>query len=265
MEDNKKKSKQEPSGSTSMMFFVVLTIIFFVMKYSFYGDSTSTMIWSIIYMGMLIFGQFYINLLETNKRCGDGQWGIAFMVTLIPWLIIFGLLNLLLMAFPGWLIPFSNTFGYLVAKLSGINKVFIGILKKEPWGSAAKPLAEIYKDKSLLINQIGRGDSKFDEFWNTMEKGGLIDTSASEGGPTLDDLKKELKKLVELKFIVAEFIWYILTGALVTAASQNYLLGTQCSQSVSEMQKRNAQYQEQEKQRRADEQGNVQRVYTSYE
>jgi hypothetical protein len=48
-------------------------------------------------------------------------------VTLIPWLMLFGVLHLFLMIFPGWMAPFANTFGYLVAKLMVNAPVVLGI------------------------------------------------------------------------------------------------------------------------------------------
>ena len=51
-------------------------------------------------------------------------------MTLLPWIMIFCLLIILLLVFPGWLIPFSNTFGYGIAKIGGINKIFSEILSK---------------------------------------------------------------------------------------------------------------------------------------
>ena len=47
------------------------------------------------------------------------------MVTLIPWVIIFGILNVLLLQFPGWKAPFSNTIGYLIANIAGAKNLLI--------------------------------------------------------------------------------------------------------------------------------------------
>ena len=69
------------------------------------------------------------------------------------------------MLFPGWLIPFSNTFGYGIAKLGGLNNLLNKILKpQDATGNPklTKALADIYTDRSLLINEIGI--SNFDTF-----------------------------------------------------------------------------------------------------
>jgi len=43
--------------------------------------------------------------------------------------MIFGILNLLLLTLPGWLAPFSNTFGYAIAKLAGLSDLMNEILR----------------------------------------------------------------------------------------------------------------------------------------
>ena len=41
---------------------------------------------------------------------------------------------------------------------------------------------------------------------------------------------------------VSEYIWYMLTGTLVTSVSYNYVVNKGCSQSVKEMKKRRKAY-----------------------
>ncbi len=50
-----------------------------------------------------------------------------------------------------------------------------------------------------------------------------------------------------LKDIVAEYIWFMLTGTLVTSVGYNYIVNSGCSQDVKEMQKRHKDYEIQEK------------------
>ena len=58
---------------------------------------------------------------------------------------------------------------------------------------------------------------------------------------------KTLKQFIKLKTNVAEFIWYALTGILVTSFSYNYIPNSGCTQSAEEMEKRHNEYLEQEK------------------
>ena len=49
------------------------------------------------------------------------------------------------------------------------------------------------------------------------------------------ELKKRLFSLVQLKYSIAEYVWYILGGLLVTSVSFNYIVNTVCSMSADEM------------------------------
>ena len=103
--------------------------------------------------------------------------GLAIQATLVPWLLIFGGINLLLMMFPSWLSPFSNTIGYLFAYITGVNGFFKGILKnitstdKDPKRSdMLTALNNVYDDKSLLINSMT--NDTVEQWWQKMASGG---------------------------------------------------------------------------------------------
>ena len=98
-------------------------------------------------------------------------------------------------------------------------------------------------------------------WWENMTKGGLLQTGV--GTKHYD----ELMGYVKMKTEISEFIWYALTGTLVTSVSYNYILNSGCTQSVAEMEKRHDEYVEQEK-KMADEQQNKEdnkMVYKTYE
>ena len=48
--------------------------------------------------------------------------------TIIPWVLIFGVINIILIIFPGWISPFANTFGYGVMNLLGLKQLLSIIL-----------------------------------------------------------------------------------------------------------------------------------------
>ena len=143
--------------TASIIFFLILTLAYSIFKY--YTKSPSMLkIWTGIYFLVLIIVQFFINLGLTNEICGFTQYNTALTTTLVPWLFIFGLLNLFLMEFPSWLSPFSNTIGYVV--LNGLGKLIIGkgigdaliaILKKD---NTNKLLKKVYADPSMMVNDI---------------------------------------------------------------------------------------------------------------
>jgi len=251
--------------TASIIFFLILTLAYSIFKY--YTKSPSMLkIWTGIYFLVLIIVQFFINLGLTNEICGFTQYNVALTTTLVPWLFIFGLLNLLLMEFPSWLSPFSNTIGYLFAYITGINEFFKSIIKDRKTLNLGPQKAEmitainnVYEDKSLIINSMTIDN--LSEWWETMKKGGLLKSGVGERH------YDELMKYIKMKTEIAEFMWYSLTGVLVTSVSYNYILNSGCTQSVAEMEKRHDEFvqQEQEMAEAQQKKQDGQMIYKTYE
>ena len=231
------------SSLASFVYFVSLTSVYFFLKF-FSKTSKMVMIWTIVYFLILIVSQFFINTSISTNLCGTPQYVTILIVTIIPWVIMLGTIKMLLTVFPGWLSPFSNTFGYIITKIFGINDILNSILvenfdKKEQSDDvkiAAKALEHIYTDKSLLINEITQ--ENFNTFWTRMSKEGLFKDNIT------DELKEKLRSMVILKDTVSEYIWYILTGGLVTSVSYNYMVNSECVKSVKELEKNVAEAQD---------------------
>ena len=102
--------------SSSIVFFLVLTLVYFVFKYYTKSESTLKM-WTIIYFLVLIVVQFFINLGLTGEICGSSQYGMALRTTLLPWLMVFGTINLLLFIF-----IYADDFSILKDKFSNTSE-----------------------------------------------------------------------------------------------------------------------------------------------
>jgi|TARA_B110000967_G_scaffold195695_1_gene225482 hypothetical protein len=223
--------------SSSIIFFILFTLGYFITKY--YVD---TPVIGAIYFLTLIIVQFFINLQLTSDICNESQYGIAMTTTIFPWVFIFGILVILLKIFPNWLSPFSNTFGYLFTYITGVNEFLMEILKSKSTNSNSA-IEKIYENKSLLINSITL--ENISDWWKKMSDKNSGILKSNMGNEQSDNFKK-LEKFIRLKTNVAEFIWYILTGILVTSVSYNYILNSGCTQSAEEMEKRHNEYLEQE-------------------
>jgi len=253
-----------PNPSSALMWFFIITTIFFIAKYK--SPDKSTML-SGVYILLLVVGEFFVNLSLTDAMCGEKQWGTAFSITLVPWVIIFGLLKLMLNLFPGWKRPFSNTFGYGVALMSGLTSLVQQIFKSKGVGttpgSMNQALGYIYRDQSLLINEIGPEQEDFENFWTTMS--GAIKTGVNQDKTDKDSLYNKLYNKIRLKDITSEYVWYMLTGALVTSISYNYLVNIGCKHSAKEMIVRRNDYnkkvKEEEEKKKAQDKHKV--IYTS--
>jgi len=235
-----------PNPTSSITWFVLITTIYAFVDYntSKKKNNTSGGLWFGIYLFSVFITEFILNVALTASKCGSSQWGTAAMVTIIPWGLIFGSIQLLLFLFPGWLQPFSNTFGYAMALLAGINSTLEDILLANPKNNANTPtdgaiqeaLAHIYSDKSLLVNEITKDN--FDFFWKNMSgtfKAGVVNN---------EELKMDLYSFVVLKETVAKYLWYIFAGVLITSVSYNYIVSSKCNVSVKEMQKRQSEYEQ---------------------
>jgi len=177
----------------------------------------------------VILSQIFINLSLTNKVCGESQWGSVMLVTFIPWILIFGSLSLVINNFPGWLKPFSNTFGYFIISYK-LKNAFNSILKIN---NRTDDLEKIYnnsKNQNLIINEIPPNEDGFNNFINHLNKKKLLNSNIKNSSEEIIILKN----LIKLKNIISEFIWYILTGILTILVSYNYIINLKCSLSPEE-------------------------------
>lgn len=55
-------------------------------------------------------------------------------------------------------------------------------------------------------------------------------------------LMGQFKNMIKMKELISEYIWYLLSGLLVTSSSYNMIVNSNCNQSVNEMKKRHDQY-----------------------
>jgi len=155
------------SPASAMRWFAMVTTIYFPIKFY-----TRTRLILFVYLILIFLGCYSINLALSESLCGSYQFSSAFIYTLFPWAIVFGIMIMLLESFPGWLAPFSNTFGYFIAKMSGLPTLMQKIFKSSANSSGLdkstlQALANIYSDPSILINEVS--PSNFETFWSRMK------------------------------------------------------------------------------------------------
>ncbi len=228
-----------PNSNSSIISFLILTIVYFIIEYV--TKEKHSKIAAATYAVLLIGIQFAVNLSLTKELCGEPHLKTALIYTTIPWMLLFGILNIILIIFPGWLRPFSNTFGYFIVKALGKGDVLNSILKKpsDVSDDLKDALQEIYNNPFMLINEIPNPDDGIDQFVNQ-----LSDMQYSNEIPDdiPDDTKDELRQVVRLKLIISKLIWFLLTGLLTISTSYNYIVQSKCSSSIEEMEKRHSEY-----------------------
>ena len=133
---------------------------------------------TIIYVCVLIIGSYFINSTVSKAICNSEavRWSNILLATLLPWIIIFFSLFIILKIFPGWITPFSNTVGYVVISILGVENTLTAILNKNTGdsGDLAKAIANITHNKSNFINQIDINKATFLSFIGDLKKFGII-------------------------------------------------------------------------------------------
>lgn len=261
-----------PNPGISIVFFLIVTTVLLILKIVLLpsgtdiaafktGNPTTTIVY-IVYILLLFAGNYMINISITSQLCsGTPQWGTTFIVTFLPWILIFGIINIALVIFPGWLIPFSNTFGYFVVGFFGLKELFdskiishdddsrnVGRKSIDENIDVARALQKIYGNESLLINEIPRdGESEqekvdnFSKFFTTMIELNIFKRDSNKNGAQV-----ELYRLLKIKDIVAEYVWYILAGLLVSSITYNYIVNVGCDINSKQMSDAYRQYQQAE-------------------
>ena len=203
-----------------------MTLTYFIAKYYLVDrhmdqrGSTSTIL-VLTYLVFVIGTQLFSNISTTSILCnGTPQVTTALAYTLLPNILIFGSLIVLLKVFPGWRAPFSNTLGFALVYFMGVNDALTDLLATK----GSKLIQKICDDKAILINEMTHLNYKV--YLETMAKDGLL-VKNYQSLPAY----KSLWEMVGVKNAAADFVWYILTGALVISTTYNSILDISCSYS----------------------------------
>ena len=243
-----------PNPSTSVFTFFLITLFYFIAKYK-TPDSMATML-NIIYIIAIVSTQISINTALAKSVCNNTEsMNVGILSTIFPMLFIFGLLQMLLSIFPGWIEPFSNTFGYGITKLVGLHDLIKRLIRPVPNngnGNNNNKLIDavnsIYNDPSIFINQFNYQEKdEFNRTWNnSYSSGNGIFAQGAGSAPTVNQdgttnpgskLYQEFREMVKLKDIVGTFVWYILVGVIMTSKSYNYIISQPCSLNAAVAQK----------------------------
>ena len=231
-------STSTSTTGSSIAVFVVLTIFYTILRQVLgvkYKDPTAPKRLNIL-LGIYAIGFFIslytLNLQASKALCGTAQTGPVLIVSLLAFLLMFGILPLLFAFLPGWKAPFSNTIGYIAATIGGVEGIFQSMMATGP--SAGNPMLQKLQDnKSLMINEIT--PKNFDTFMKGLKKNKIIGDGAKK-------YYGKLYKLVALKDGLSEMMWYILVGILVIFTSSQALLEISCTKNAAAMLAKSAEW-----------------------
>jgi len=166
------------------------------------------------FFAIIVLFMYFANLAIIQSKCSSPM--PVFRATFLPWCLMFAPVLIALMMFPSWKTPFSNTFGYLVARIAGGNQALLTLLVPD------KPLQYVYEDPSLLLNQFTTAN--FETMFQSMKEI-MVD----------DAVKKEaLLQIIRLKEIISEWIWFLLAGSVAISSSYTILMNTECTKTAEQ-------------------------------
>ena len=236
-----------------------------------------------VYFVLVMVLQFIVNASIISSTCGGNiteNMGAAGVFTFLPWTLIFGILILILISYPGFKSAFSDVVGYYWVSTSA-NKIITELLvnpdvqnkidsadtktpqQKEALQSAADAIIKICGNTAILINQIV--PSNFESYW------GMLTPLMKEKYQTVNqetanqetiDIKNKLFDLVVTRDNVGESLWYIYTGILLTSIVQLKITTRGCVNNPKTMEQNYQKFLEKEKQSKQQQQLATSTTYT---
>lgn len=212
-----------------------------------------------IYFLMVMIIQFAVNISAISSTCGGNiseNMGAAGFLTFIPWLLIFGVIIIVLLVFPGFKSVFSDVIGYFYVSIEA-NKIITELLvnrdlnkildeekpvsqsggdpaEKKKMEEAADAIVKICGNSSILINQIV--PENFNDYWNILKP--LMKDQYKDDSSQITIAKKtELFDIVVTRDNIGEAMWYIYTGLLLTSIVQLKISTRGCKSSPATMEK----------------------------
>ena len=221
-----------------------------VKKYEEYNKNTYLYLGIYLVLTMLI--QFGVNASVISTTCGGSiteNIGAAGILTFIPWTLIFGVIIIILIIYPGFKSAFSDVIGYFYIS-SSATKIITELLvnrdvekkltgtetkeEKEALDDAADIIVKICGNTSILINQIV--PDNFLNYWkilNPLMKLKYRDDNLQE----TKDIRQQLFELVVTRDNIGESLWYIYTGILLTSIVQLKITTRGCNSNSATMEK----------------------------
>jgi hypothetical protein len=221
-----------------------------------------------IYFLLVLLVQFGINAGAVINKCGGSvsqNIGLAGIMTFLPWVLIFGLVIIILIVFPGFKGAFSDVIGYFyVSKKANdaltdllmdtniynkIDKVEDqpttqpqeepqqipqagGTPEQKALQDAADAIIKLCGNMSILINQIV--PSNFLQYMEMLNP--LMKPKYKSDPVSLKNKEQELLDVVVTRDNIGEAFWYIYTAILLISIIQYNIASRPCVKDPAAMQ-----------------------------
>jgi hypothetical protein len=251
---------------TTVFYYMVLkpNLTYDKLKNNYNEYISNNYLYLAIYLLLVMVIQFIVNASIITTTCGGSiteNMGAAGVFTFIPWTLIFGVIIVVLIMYPGFKSAFSDVIGYFYVS-STANKLLTDLLvnrdlekvlteapqtnnannggeiemteiktggsddDKEKMQEAADLIIKICGNTSILINQIV--PNNFENFWSLLTPL-KKDKYKNDNDEATKELRDELFEIVVTRDNIGEGMWYIYTGLLITAIVQLKITTRGCS------------------------------------
>ena len=231
-----------------------------------------------IYFLLAILVQFVINVSVISSACGGNlsqNIASSASITFLNWFLIFGVLIVILVAFPGFKSAFSDVVGYFYVskkanellttllidpKLSGkIDAATQGNTdKKRELEAAADTIIKICGNTSILINQMI--PTNFMEYWGLLQP--LFKDDYQGNSEASQQIRNQLFDLVVTKDVIGEAMWYVYTGILMVCIVQYKVALNGCKANSATMEANYKKFQQEEEENQKKQSKEKNQVYT---
>lgn len=197
----------------------------------------------ISYCLLILLGSFFINFNISKGICSDTPINIYTLLlhTLLPWLIIFGSIYGILIIFDTWHRPFSNTLGYLVIKILQVERYFSELLKPARENASSKSdqnnaellqaILNIETNKNIFINELDEDPMLYHQFMKQLKDAQIINESDENN-------EKQIYKLVVIKNSIGRFVWFFLSGIVISTITYNNMINASCNETKTSILKK---------------------------
>ena len=257
------------SSYGSILCFILTTVFYYLClkpKKTWNGDMSENITNLVIFFLLVLISQFIVNASVIANKCGGSiaeNISSAFMFTFFPWTMLFGVMMIILLAYPGFKSAFSDVIGYFYVA-SSANKLLTELLinkdvkdklpsditneDKSKMMDAADTIIKICGNTSVLINQMV--PTNFNEYWDVLKP--LMKPHFQQDlNPESMKMKNDLFELVVTRDNVGEAMWFIYTGFLITSIIQLKINTKGCYVSPEQMAKNYQDYLDKEEKSQA--------------
>jgi len=258
----------------NLLTFIIITLLYFfklkpTLTYDILNDPTKLLNYtksSYTYLGVyylfVLLSQIILNSVVIINLCGGSiskNIGVASLITILPWTLIFGVIIIVIIMFPGFKSAFSDVVGYFYVSNSAhtllsnllliddkisneIDKATVNDANtQQAMKHAANVIIKLFGNVGILINQIV--PSNFVDYWKLLDP--LMKPEYKNNSN--EQIRTDFLNIVISRDNVGEAMWYIYTGILLISIVQYNITTRGCINDTATMQKNYKAYLEKEK------------------